>query len=85
MNTLEYRLRSCASLEAISFIKQCLQIDPRERPSSSELLNHELFAEFRRQFDEELKFLVREDTKDVLAESASQVNFTRNSTDSFDL
>ena len=53
--TLQARLEKCqASNAAVSFARECLRLDPKQRPSASELLKHDYFNNFREQFDDEI-------------------------------
>jgi serine/threonine protein kinase len=63
--TLQARLEKCqASNVAVSFARECLRLDPKQRPSASVLLKHDYFNNFREQFDDEIQTLLNYDDQD---------------------
>jgi serine/threonine protein kinase len=63
--TLQARLEKCqASNVAVSFARECLRLDPKQRPSASDLLKHDYFNDFREQFDDEIQTLLNYDDQD---------------------
>ena len=46
---------------SISFARECLRLDPRQRPTCEELMAHDYFNDFREWFDDEIQTLIEYD------------------------
>uniref|UniRef100_A0A8C5IDM3 Cyclin-dependent kinase-like 2 n=1 Tax=Junco hyemalis TaxID=40217 RepID=A0A8C5IDM3_JUNHY len=62
--------------EALELAKECLQIDPDERPSCAQLLQGDFFNKdgFAERFTQELKQIIQKDTRDHQFQKKSKVN-----------
>jgi serine/threonine protein kinase len=66
--TLESRLSCLQDNAAIAFTRECLRLDPKQRPSAQQLLQHEYFNEFRDWFEDEIQTLLDYDQQEALAQ-----------------
>ena len=48
----------------MSFAIDCLRLDPSQRPTCDELMNHEYFNEFREWFEDEIQTLIEYDIQE---------------------
>jgi len=53
-NTLESRLAFLGNNSAVSFARECLRMDPKQRPTAEQLLDHDYFNDFRDWFEDEI-------------------------------
>ena len=60
-NTLEHRLAFLGNNAAVSFARECLRMDPKQRPSAEQLLDHDYFNDFRDWFEDEIQTLMEYD------------------------
>ena len=60
-NSLESKLAFLQSNSAISFARECLRIDPTQRPTAEQLLEHDYFNDFRDWFEDEIQTLMEYD------------------------
>lgn len=63
--TLEGRLSFLKNNSAISFARECLRMDPLQRPTCEELLDHDYFNDFRDWFEDEIQSFIEYDSEDV--------------------
>lgn len=50
---------------SISFARECLRLDPRQRPTCEELMAHDYFNDFREWFDDEIQTLIEYDNQEA--------------------
>ena len=50
------------SNSAISFVRECLRMDPAKRPTCDELMEHDYFNDFREWFEDEIQTLIEYDS-----------------------
>lgn len=53
-NTLEAKLAFLGNNSAVSFARECLRMDPEQRPSAESLLEHDYFNDFKDWFEDEI-------------------------------
>jgi serine/threonine protein kinase len=46
-----------SSNSAVSFVRECLRLDPKKRPNAQELLDHDFFSDFKEWFEDEMQVL----------------------------
>lgn len=57
-NSLDARLEGLGlSNAAVSFARECLRLDPAQRPSAATLLQHDYFQSFTNQFESQIQQL----------------------------
>lgn len=59
--TLEGKLGFLKNNAAISFARECLRLDPKQRPNCEELMAHDYFNDFREWFEDEIQSLIEYD------------------------
>jgi serine/threonine protein kinase len=52
--SLESRLGFLRNNAAISFARECLRLDPFQRPTCDDLMAHDYFNDFREWFEDEI-------------------------------
>jgi len=60
-STLEGHLGFLKNNSAISFARECLRLDPQQRPTCEELMQHDYFNDFRDWFEDEIQSLIEYD------------------------
>ena len=64
-NSLNAKLEGLATNAAISLARECLRLDPKQRPSAATLLNHDYFNGCKDQFEREIQAMVEKDRTDA--------------------
>ena len=64
-NTLESRLAFLSNNAAVSFARECLRMDPRQRPTAEQLLDHDYFNDFKDWFEDEIQTLMEYDQQEM--------------------
>lgn len=59
-STLEAKMEG-SSNAAVSFARECLRLDPKQRPTAKDLLEHDFFSDFRDWFEDEIEVLLEYD------------------------
>ena len=65
-NALESRLAFLSSNAAVSFARECLRMDPAQRPTAEQLLEHDYFNDFRDWFEDEIQTLIEYDQSETV-------------------
>lgn len=60
-NTLEHKLAFLQNNAAVSFARECLRMNPSQRPTAEQLLDHDYFNDFRDWFEDEIQTLMEYD------------------------
>ena len=60
-DSLESKLAFLGSNAAVSFARECLRMDPLQRPTAEALLEHDYFNDFRDWFEDEIQTLMEYD------------------------
>ena len=64
-STLEHKLAFLGNNAAVSFARECLRIDPAQRPTAEQLLEHDYFNDFRDWFEDEIQTLMEYDQQEM--------------------
>jgi serine/threonine protein kinase len=72
-NSLDHRLDGMSNA-TVSFARECLRLDPAQRPSASELLNHDYFNNFRETFEQELENKINADKQYIPRSNSVEFN-----------
>ena len=60
-NTLDSKLALLSNNAAVSFARECLRMDPLQRPTAEQLLEHDYFNDFQDWFEDEIQTLMEYD------------------------
>jgi len=64
-NSLETKLSFLQNNAAVSFARECLRMDPGQRPTAEQLMEHDYFNDFRDWFEDEIQTLMEYDTQEM--------------------
>ena len=64
-NSLEAKLAFLSNNAAVSFARECLRMDPNQRPTAEQLMEHDYFNDFRDWFEDEIQTLMEYDQQEM--------------------